>query len=77
MRNTAVPGTRCGGFASSLRTSQSRSASLRFVTLARTRVPRTQVNMMSSQKCRDDERHPTAFEQLQNVGREEGLFNQQ
>ena len=46
VKNTAVPGTRCGGLASSLRNSQSRSASFLRVCLASRRDPRTHVTMM-------------------------------
>ncbi len=47
VKNTAVPGTRCGGLASSLRSNQSRSASFLRVCLARSRAPRTQVTITS------------------------------
>ena len=45
VKNTAVPGTRCGGLASSLRRSQSRSASFLRVCLTRRREPLTQVTI--------------------------------
>src|SRR5215475_113034 len=46
VRNTAVPETRYGGFASSLRTSQLRSASFLRVALLRLLEPRTHVSAM-------------------------------
>ncbi len=51
VKNTAVPATRCGGFASSLRKSQSRSASCLRVCLASRCAPLTQVTITSPTKA--------------------------
>ena len=77
VKNTAVPGTRCGGFASSLRKSQSRSASFLRVCLASRRAPRTHVTMMRPTQAGDQQRHPGALEDLQHVGQEERLLDEQ
>src|SRR5262245_53654609 len=63
VRNTAVPETRCGGLASSFRTSQLRSASFLRVALLRLLEPRTQVRAMRpmSQAARSGSQPPSGI----------------
>src|SRR5262249_11046814 len=81
VRNTAVPGTRWGGLASSLRTSHSSSAS--FFREARTRLadprpqPGTTMVMTSAKDDGDGQRQPSPLLNLEHIGRQEGLFDLQ
>ncbi len=77
VKNTAVPGTRCGGLASSLRSSQSRSASFLRVCLDEQARAAHPGHHDEADAGGQQQRHPAALEHLEDVGGEEHLLEQQ
>ena len=77
VRNTAVPGTRCGGFFSSIATSRSSGISCRRVFSNSRRVPRRQVYITHHHQAAERERHPAALDDLEQIGAEEGQVDEQ
>ena len=70
-----MPGTRCGGFASSLRTSQSSVRLLLASGSRENREPRRQVIITQRKRAGQHQRQPAALDDLQHVGREEHLLD--
>ena len=77
VRNTAVPGTRVGGFFSSRSTSSAKGSSSRRVFSDRIRAAAPPRVHHQHHGRAERERHPAAFKHFEHVGAEEGEIDQQ